>query len=107
MPAMKRPDAPAHGHVHHHGKSRGDKPGLARRLNRIEGQVRGLNKMVEEERYCVDILTQIAAVRSALDAVALQLLRDHAHGCVQDAVRSGRGDPAIDELLTVVEKFAR
>ena len=49
----------------------------------------------------------IAAVRSALDAVALQLLRDHTHGCVQDAIRSGHGDPAIDELLTVVEKFAR
>ncbi|HWA12312.1 MAG TPA: metal-sensitive transcriptional regulator [Burkholderiales bacterium] len=106
MPATKRPDAAAHGHAHHLGKG-SNKAGLARRLNRIEGQVRGLNKMVEDDRYCVDILTQIAAVRSALDAVALQLLREHAHGCVQDAVRSGHGDPAIDELLTVVEKFAR
>lgn len=103
---MKSADAPARGQVRPHGHG-GDKEGLTRRLNRIEGQVRGLNKMVEEDRYCVDILTQIAAVRSALDAVALRLLRDHAHGCVQDAVRSGRGDPAIDELLTVVEKFAR
>jgi DNA-binding FrmR family transcriptional regulator len=92
----------AHKHVH-----RDDKAGLTKRLNRIEGQVRGLNKMVEEDRYCVDILTQIAAVRSALDAVALQLLRDHTHGCVQDAIKSGRGDAAIGELLTVVEKFAR
>lgn len=102
MPAMKRAEAAAHRHVHRDGKD-----GLAKRLNRIEGQVRGLNKMVDEDRYCVDILTQIAAVRSALDAVALQLLRDHTHGCVQDAIRSGHGDPAIDELLTVVEKFAR
>jgi len=102
MPATKRAEAAAPRHVHRAGKD-----GLARRLNRIEGQVRGLNKMVEEDRYCVDILTQIAAVRSALDAVALQLLRDHTHGCVQDAIRSGRGDPAIDELFTVVEKFAR
>jgi len=103
MPAMKRAEAAqAQRHVH-----RGGKEALAKRLNRIEGQVRGLNKMVDEDRYCVDILTQIAAVRSALDAVALQLLRGHTHGCVQDAIRSGHGEPAIDELLTVVEKFAR
>jgi DNA-binding FrmR family transcriptional regulator len=103
MPAMKRAEpAQAQRHVH-----RGGKEALAKRLNRIEGQVRGLNKMVEEDRYCVDILTQIAAVRAALDAVALQLLRGHTHGCVQDAIRSGHGEPAIDELLTVVEKFAR
>jgi DNA-binding FrmR family transcriptional regulator len=102
MPAMKRSETRAHTHVHRSGKD-----DLARRLNRIEGQVRGLNKMVEEDRYCVDILTQIAAVRSALDSVALQLLRDHTHGCVQDAIRSGKGDPAIGELFAVVEKFAR
>jgi CsoR family transcriptional regulator, copper-sensing transcriptional repressor len=103
MPAMKRAEpAQAQRHVH-----RGGKEALAKRLNRIEGQVRGLNKMVDEDRYCVDILTQIAAVRAALDAVALQLLRGHTHGCVQDAIRSGHGEPAIDELLTVVEKFAR
>lgn len=102
MPATKRAEALPSRLVHH-----GDKDGLTRRLNRIEGQVRGLNKMVEENRYCVDILTQIAAVRAALDSVALHLLRDHTHGCVQDAIRSGKGDAAIDELFTVVEKFAR
>jgi DNA-binding FrmR family transcriptional regulator len=85
---------------------RRDKTGLVKRLNRIEGQVRGVNRMVDQGRYCVDILTQISAIRSALDAVALELLRDHTHGCVQDAVRSGSGTAAIDELLTVVEKFA-
>ena len=84
-----------------------DKPQLTRRLKRIEGQIRGIDRMVEEDRYCVDILTQISAVRSALDAVALQLLRGHTHGCVQTAIRSGDGDHAIDELLNVVEKFAR
>ena len=62
--------------------------------------------MVEEDRYCVDILTQIAAVRSALDAVALVLLKDHTHGCIQDAVRSGKGDAAIEELMVVIGKFA-
>jgi DNA-binding FrmR family transcriptional regulator len=98
---MKRTDVRAS-----HLAPRADKPKLLRRLKRVEGQVRGIAGMIGEERYCVDILTQVAAVRSALDAVALQLLRDHAHGCVQHAIRSGKGDAAIDELLTVVEKFA-
>lgn len=90
-----------------HAVHRADKPKLLKRLNRVEGQVRGIAKMIEEDRYCVDVLTQVAAVRSALDAMALQMLRDHTHGCVQGAIRSGRGDAAIDELLLVVEKFAR
>lgn len=102
MPDTKSADASANVHVH-----RADKPALLKRLNRIEGQIRGLNKMVEDERYCVEILTQISAVRSALDAVAIRLLRDHTHGCVQTAIRSGKGDAAIDELMEVVEKFAR
>jgi len=100
MPALKSADTP-------HLVERLDKPQLSKRLNRIEGQIRGIGRMVEEDRYCVDILTQISAVRSALDAVALQLLRGHTHGCVQTAIRSGDGDHAIDELLNVVEKFAR
>ncbi len=99
---MKRAEAPAAHAVH-----RADKPKLLKRLNRVEGQVRGIARMIEEDRYCVDVLTQVAAVRSALDAMALQLLRDHTHGCVQGAIRSGRGEAAIDELLVVVEKFAR
>jgi DNA-binding FrmR family transcriptional regulator len=90
-----------------HAVHRADKPKLLKRLNRVEGQVRGIARMIEEDRYCVDVLTQVAAVRSALDAMALQLLRDHTHGCVQGAIRSGRGEAAIDELLIVVEKFAR
>jgi DNA-binding FrmR family transcriptional regulator len=99
---MKRTEAPVTHAVH-----RADKPKLLKRLNRVEGQVRGIARMIEEDRYCVDVLTQVAAVRSALDAMALQMLRDHAHGCVQGAIRSGRGEAAIDELLIVVEKFAR
>ena len=99
---MKRTEAKLAHAVH-----RADKPKLLKRLNRVEGQVRGIAKMIEEDRYCVDVLTQVAAVRSALDAMALQMLRDHTHGCVQGAIRSGRGDAAIDELMLVVEKFAR
>jgi CsoR family transcriptional regulator, copper-sensing transcriptional repressor len=80
---------------------------LLKRLNRISGQVRGVTGMVEEGRYCVDILTQIAAIQSALDAVAMQLLEHHTHGCVQSAIRSGHGDQAIGELMEVVKRFAR
>jgi DNA-binding FrmR family transcriptional regulator len=79
---------------------------LANRLNRIEGQVRGIGRMLAEDRYCVDILTQVSAVRSALDAVALELLEHHLHGCVQQAVKSGKGDPAIEEAMSVIRKFA-
>src|SRR6184192_4253333 len=60
-----------------------DKEALIKRLNRIEGQVRGVNKMVTEDRYCVDILNQVAALQSALDAVAMLLLESHTHGCMQ------------------------
>jgi DNA-binding FrmR family transcriptional regulator len=80
---------------------------VLKRLNRISGQVRGVTGMVEEGRYCVDILTQIAAIQSALDAVAMQLLEGHTHGCVQSAIRSGHGDQAISELMEVVKRFAR
>ena len=80
---------------------------LTRRLNRIEGQVRGIGRMVEEDRYCVDILTQVSAVQSALDALARELLEHHLHGCVQHAVKSGDGDRAIAEALSVIRKFGR
>jgi len=80
---------------------------LTKRLNRIEGQVRGIGRMIDEDRYCIDILTQVSAVQSALDALALQLLEHHLHGCVQHAVKSGEGDHAIAEALQVIRKFAR
>jgi DNA-binding FrmR family transcriptional regulator len=80
---------------------------LLQRLSRIEGQVRGVAGMIESDRYCVDVITQLTAVRAALDAVALQLLDDHTRGCVQSAVRSGHGSRAIGELMTVMRKFAR
>ncbi len=83
------------------------KKALLARLSRIEGQVKGVARMVDEDRYCVDILTQLSAVQSALNAVALQLLEDHAHGCVQKAVQNGAGDAAIDELMDVVRKLTR
>lgn len=80
---------------------------LARRVNRIEGQIRGIGRMIEADRYCIDVLTQLAAVRSALDGLGLELLEHHLHGCVQHAVKSGDGAPAIDEALAVIKRFAR
>ena len=84
-----------------------NKEALIKRLNRIEGQVRGVAKMIVEDRYCVDILNQVSALQSALDAVAMQLLENHTQGCMQSAIQSGSGDAAIDELMAVVRKFAR
>ena len=86
-----------------------DKDAVLRRLARIEGQVRGVGRMVEDEAYCVDVLTQIAAVDKALGRVALQLLADHTNHCVRDAVARGgeEGDEKVDELLAAVERFAR
>ncbi|MBY0266715.1 MAG: metal-sensitive transcriptional regulator [Burkholderiales bacterium] len=83
------------------------KAALLKRLNRVEGQVRGVAQMVREDRYCIDVLTQVAAVQSALDAVALQLLEDHTRGCVAGAIRDNQGDQAIAELMAVVRRFAR
>ena len=86
---------------------RRDGSALAKRLSRIEGQVRGIGRMIAEDRYCIDILTQVSAVQSALDALALQLLEHHLQGCVQHAVKSGDGERAIEEALGVIRKFAR
>jgi len=83
---------------------RPDKAALLKRLARIEGQVRGIGGMVEADRYCVDILTQVAAVKSALDAVAIQLLEHHMKGCVARSFASGNADQMVAELIDVVKK---
>ena len=83
-----------------------DKRKLIGRLNRIEGQVAGVTRMIEADRYCVDVMTQIAAIKSALDSVAMQLLHNHAHGCVARALQDGNGDAAIDELMGVMQKLS-
>ena len=81
-----------------------------RRLNRIEGQVRGVSRMVEEDRYCIDILTQIAAVNTALEALAFTILDEHVRHCVAGALSSGDEADArtkTEELLGAVQRFAR
>ncbi|MBE3586990.1 MAG: metal-sensitive transcriptional regulator [Thermoanaerobacteraceae bacterium] len=82
-----------------------NKEDLLTRLKKIEGQIRGIQKMIEEDRYCVDILLQISATRGALQKVALSLLRSHTRGCVAQAIRQDRGDEAIEELMQVLDKF--
>jgi CsoR family transcriptional regulator, copper-sensing transcriptional repressor len=79
---------------------------LLKRLKRVEGQVRGVEKMVEDDRYCVDVLTQIAAAQAALDKVALGLLDDHARHCVIDAPEGVR-DERTEELMAAVGRLMR
>jgi CsoR family transcriptional regulator, copper-sensing transcriptional repressor len=78
------------------------KDALAKRLKRIEGQVRGLQRMIGEERYCIDVLTQIAAVNAALDSVALKVLEDHVAHCVREG-----GDEKVTELVDAVARLVR
>jgi DNA-binding FrmR family transcriptional regulator len=87
-----------------------EKDALVARLHRVEGQVRGLEKMLVDERYCIDILTQISAVSTALEAVAFRILDLHVNHCVAGAVRSGDDAAAQEktrELLAAVQRFAR
>jgi DNA-binding FrmR family transcriptional regulator len=85
------------------------KPALLARLARIEGQMRGLQKMVEEDKYCIDIVTQLNAARRALDGVGLVLIEEHTKGCVRDALSAGRdeGDEKVEELTTTLSRFIK
>ena len=87
-----------------------DMDALVARLHRIEGQVRGIERMVEDDRYCIDILTQVAAVSTALDSLAHKILEEHIRHCVAGAVASGDEAEAgekLEELLGAVQRFAR
>ena len=84
-----------------------DKDELVRRLHRIEGQVRGIERMVEEDRYCIDVLTQVAAVKTALESVAMKILDDHVNHCVADAMASGERDAAAEKSRELIEAVAR
>jgi len=87
-----------------------EKDALVKRLHRIEGQVRGIERMVEDDRYCIDILTQISAVNTALESLALKILDEHVRHCVAGALSSGDADDAhakTEELLEAVQRFAR
>ncbi|MTI61820.1 MAG: metal-sensitive transcriptional regulator [Firmicutes bacterium] len=86
-----------------------EKKKLILRLRRLEGQIRGLQRMVEEDKYCVDILTQIVAAKGALQKVALKILDDHMHGCVKRAIQeenAEKNEEIVNELMTVLAKFS-
>ena len=85
----------------------GNKKAVLSRLRRIEGQVRGIEKMVDEDRYCIDVLTQVNAARAALESVALQLLADHTEHCVAEAIQRGGGRAKVRELNDAVERLVR
>ncbi|UFT98261.1 metal-sensing transcriptional repressor [Radiobacillus kanasensis] len=84
-----------------------EKQQVVNRLKRIEGQVRGIQKMVEDDRYCVDILVQISAIQAAMKKVGHSLMERHMKHCVSHAVHSGNGDDAIEELMKVVQQFSK
>jgi CsoR family transcriptional regulator, copper-sensing transcriptional repressor len=87
-----------------------DREAIVKRLHRIEGQVRGIERMVEEDRYCIDVLTQIGAVSTALESLAFKLLDDHVSHCVAGALASGDASAAAaksQELLDAVHRFTR
>jgi DNA-binding FrmR family transcriptional regulator len=104
-PGARELAAPVHGYV-----AEGDKESLIRRMRRIEGQARGIEKMIAEDRYCIDILTQVAAIETALEAVAFKILDDHVNHCVTRALASGDETVAAEkskELLEAVHRFVR
>ncbi|MEG0672305.1 metal-sensitive transcriptional regulator [Clostridium sp.] len=89
--------------------STNDKDALQKRLKRIEGQVKGIQKMVEEERYCVDILVQISAIRSAINKVGTIILENHVRGCVSDTIKHDDEsvESTINELMDTINKFTK
>ena len=89
----------------HHSEA--TKANLKSRLNRIEGQVRAINRMIDEDVYCDDVLTQIRATRSALNSVATKLLDHHMKGCIMEKVRSGEQEAAMEELLVTFQKVMK
>jgi len=98
--ATKRTPPPAN---FRHSYSK-DKASLVRRLSRMEGQVRGIARMIEREEYCVDILQQTSALRAAVDAVSILVLEDHVQGCVRTAAEQGQADAYVDEVIDVVRR---
>jgi DNA-binding FrmR family transcriptional regulator len=77
---------------------------LVRRLSRVEGQVRGIARMIERDEYCVDILQQTAALRAAVDAISILILEDHVQGCVRMAAERGEAEQYVDEVIDVVRR---
>ena len=106
---VAEPAAPHEATAHAHRGYTSEKAAYLRRLKLIEGQVRGIARMVDEDKYCIDVLTQVAAATSALKAVSLGLLGDHLSHCVADAARSGgpEADAKLDEALQAIKRLVK
>jgi len=78
-----------------------------KRLRKIEGQIKGIQRMLEARRYCIDVLQQVSAARRAMDGVALQILRGHLNACVSDAIRHKGGDEKVEELMQALHRFVK
>jgi CsoR family transcriptional regulator, copper-sensing transcriptional repressor len=98
--AVTTPTAPIRGYT-------ASKDQLLARLRRIEGQVRGIERMVDEDRYCIDVLTQISAVQAALDKVGLGLLDGHARHCMREGAEEGRGDEMAGEMMAAIGRLMK
>ena len=92
--------------VHHYRYSK-DKALVVQRMRKIEGQARGIQRMIEDNRYCPEIIQQLTALSHAADEVALLLLQDHIEGCVTEAIREERGEEMIRELMNVIRRSPR
>ena len=90
-------------HTHHYKYSE-NKESLKKRLNRIEGQVKGIKRMMDDNRYCIDIVQQLSAISSALSEVSLAVLQSHIEGCVTDAIRDENSEHHIKELMDTIRK---
>jgi CsoR family transcriptional regulator, copper-sensing transcriptional repressor len=93
-----------HGPEHFRHSYTKDRSELLNRLRRIEGQVRGIARLVEDEAYCLDILQQVEAMTAAADSVGLLLLEDHIDGCLAHAIETGQGEPYVEEVMSVVRR---
>ena len=101
LPTSMDPDARSAHFRHSYTK---DKRDLLLRLRRIEGQARGIQRLVDQEAYCLDVLQQVEALTAAADQVGLLLLEDHIDGCLANAIESGQGQPYVEEVMTVVRR---
>lgn len=107
IPVVNVPDASCHTHADRTSESYAqDKARLLARLRRIEGQIRGIGRMIEDDRYCIDVLTQISAVNSSLQSVGLVMLQDHIRGCVVNAAPDDQ-EERLEELNKAIERFTR
>ncbi|MDQ3880305.1 MAG: metal-sensitive transcriptional regulator [Chloroflexota bacterium] len=102
-PATGPHDHPPRETVFRHAYTK-DRARLLNRLKRIEGQARGIQRLVDEEAYCLDVLQQVEALIAAADQVAMLVLEDHVEGCLAHAIATGQGEPYVDEVMRVVRR---